>query len=52
MIFNHDSTVGWDGTYGGQKVQQGTYTWTIDTKAILNDEGLQYSGHLNLLIFD
>lgn len=58
MIFNRwgevlfesfDALYGWDGTYNGELVAQGTYTWTIDFKVSATDERKQVLGHVNLL---
>ena len=50
MIFeSHDASVGWDGTYGGTKCQEGTYTWKIEVKTLLSDERKSFVGHINLL---
>jgi gliding motility-associated-like protein len=48
---SHDSTVGWDGTYGGgQKIaQDGTYTWKIDFKTSKNDERVMSTGSVNII---
>lgn len=50
LIFeSHDQTIGWDGTYGGKIVQQGTYVWKITTKLRDKDERRYFTGHVNLL---
>jgi gliding motility-associated-like protein len=50
IIFeSHDATVGWDGTYNGELMQNGTYTWKIDFKSRVNDKKYQAVGHVNLL---
>lgn len=58
MIFNRwgevifesfDATAGWDGTFGGKHVAQGTYTWQIEFKTLYTDERISINGHLNLL---
>ncbi|MFT5860136.1 MAG: gliding motility-associated-like protein [Flavobacteriaceae bacterium] len=46
---SHDISVGWDGTYGGQPVQSGNYTWIVRTKGLLDDGKYTYNGHINLL---
>lgn len=48
---SHDASIGWDATYGnnGRPVQDGTYTWKIDFKTILNDERIEVVGHVNVL---
>jgi gliding motility-associated-like protein len=50
LIFEtHDASVGWDGTYGGELVQEGTYTWRIIFKAPNNDKKYEDSGHLSIM---
>ena len=50
VIFeSHDASVGWDGTYGGNLVAQGTYTWKIEFKTLYTDERISVDGHVNLL---
>ncbi|MDX2360279.1 MAG: gliding motility-associated C-terminal domain-containing protein [Crocinitomicaceae bacterium] len=44
-----DPESAWDGTYNGRMVETGTYTWTIWTKNILNDEKLLFNGHVTVL---
>ena len=46
---SHDSTVGWDGTYGGKLVQNGTYTWKIEFKTTENDKRIMVTGHVNII---
>jgi gliding motility-associated-like protein len=46
---NHDPTASWDGTYQGKVVQEGTYTWTIETKDLTNDKKYTFNGHLTVL---
>ena len=46
---SHDSSVGWDGTYGGKLVQDGTYTWRIEFKTTETDERRLITGHVNLI---
>ena len=46
---SHDASVGWDGTYGGTIVQDGTYTWKIEFKTTINDERRMLIGHVNVL---
>lgn len=45
----NDITYFWDGTYNGQVVQDGTYTWKIVIKDPYTDERRDYVGHLNVL---
>ncbi len=44
-----DPAAGWDGTYHGKPVPQGTYTWTIRVKNKSNDKFNTYSGHLTVI---
>ncbi len=46
---SNDATQGWDGTYGGELVQDGSYTWKIEFKSISNDERFIHTGHVNVL---
>ncbi len=46
---SHNVEVGWDGTYGGKIVQDGTYTWTIEFKTNQSDERVHVEGHLNVI---
>jgi gliding motility-associated-like protein len=39
---------GWDGTYKGEKCQDGTYTWKLTYKDYLGSKN-QVTGHVNLL---
>lgn len=50
LIFqSNDVNIGWDGTYGDNKVQDGTYTWKIEFKALENDERSVVVGHVNVI---
>jgi len=46
---SHDVAVGWDGTYGGQIMQDGVYIWKIDFKTTASDERVMITGHVTLL---
>jgi gliding motility-associated-like protein len=46
---SHDPSVGWDGTYMGQMVQEGTYTWTIRCTDLLNDKKYTFEGHVSVI---
>lgn len=46
---SRDVSVGWDGTYGGRPVQDGTYTWFIKCADLTNDEKYEFQGHLNVI---
>jgi gliding motility-associated-like protein len=48
VIFeSFDSEVGWDGTYNGVYVQDGTYSWIMTIKDLRNDNFYKYLGHIN-----
>lgn len=50
IIFeSHNADIGWDGTYGGVLMQDGTYTWKIEFKTTTSDERKVVVGHVNLL---
>jgi gliding motility-associated-like protein len=46
---SHDVSEKWDGTYGGNIVPQGTYTWIASGKDSLNDEKFTFNGYINVL---
>jgi gliding motility-associated-like protein len=46
---SHDPSATWDGTYNGEYVQQGTYTWTIEAKDLVNDNKYEFNGFINVL---
>ncbi|TNE75125.1 MAG: T9SS type B sorting domain-containing protein, partial [Bacteroidetes bacterium] len=46
---SHDPSVGWDGTYNGQIVPQGTYTWTMQVADGFNDDKYTFNGHINII---
>jgi gliding motility-associated-like protein len=50
LIFeSRDPDYGWDGTYNGKLVQQGTYTWVIEFKAPNNDKKFVETGYVHFL---
>ncbi len=50
IIFeSHNADIGWDGTYGGKLMQDGTYTWKIEFKTNTSDERKIVVGHVNML---
>ncbi len=50
VIFESMNTdAGWDGTYHGYAVQEGTYTWTIRVKNRMEDNYNIYNGHVSVL---
>jgi gliding motility-associated-like protein len=46
---SHDASVGWDGMYGGDIVQDGTYTWKIEFKSSVNDKRIMKTGHVSVI---
>ncbi|HIP31208.1 MAG TPA: PKD domain-containing protein, partial [Crocinitomicaceae bacterium] len=46
---SYDSAFGWDGTYHGKLVQDGTYTWKIDFKETMTDKRHSKTGHVNVI---
>lgn len=46
---SHDLNVGWDGTFNGKPVQEGTYVWTVQTKNTNDDGKLTFNGHVTIL---
>lgn len=46
---SHDWTVGWNGTFGGNIVQDGIYTWKIEVKTTSKDDRRIYTGHVNVI---
>ena len=49
LFESHNAAVGWDGTYGGELCQSGTYIWRIEFKTSTTDERKLITGHVNLL---
>jgi gliding motility-associated-like protein len=50
IIFeSHDTSVGWDGTYGNKECLNGTYTWTIQVTDTVKKEVKNLHGHVNLI---
>ncbi len=58
MIFNRwgetiwesrDPSVFWDGTYNGQVVPSGTYTWRAWTRDVVNDKKREFFGSINVI---
>lgn len=45
----HDPSIGWDGTYMGEIVQSGIYTWRARVKDLYNDDKLEFNGSINLM---
>ncbi|MFK7787675.1 MAG: gliding motility-associated C-terminal domain-containing protein [Crocinitomicaceae bacterium] len=46
---SRDPSIGWDGTYNGQIVQSGMYTWVARVKDLYNDANYEFNGSINLL---
>ena len=46
---SNDASVGWDGTYNGKLVQNGTYVWKVEFKTLSNDERIMRTGHVNVI---
>lgn len=50
MLFqSSDVNIGWDGTYNGQLLKEGTYTWVLEFGHNDNDQRFVRHGHVNLL---
>ena len=46
---SHNYDIGWNGTYAGNIIPDGVYTWKIEVKTSRNDERKAYVGHVNVL---
>ncbi|MFT6500048.1 MAG: gliding motility-associated-like protein [Crocinitomicaceae bacterium] len=46
---SHDPSVGWDGTYEGKPVQNGTYAWRARVTNLYDDGKEEFSGSINLI---
>lgn len=46
---SHDINVGWDGTYNGKRVPQGSYSWVAKVKSSYNDDKKTFSGSITIL---
>ncbi len=44
-----NAEAGWNGTYGGKIVPDGTYVWKISAKHLFKDRRQHWSGHVNVL---
>jgi gliding motility-associated-like protein len=49
LFESNNSNFGWDGTYGGKIVKDGTYVWKIEFKTKYTDERQVHHGHVNVL---
>lgn len=46
---SHDPSVGWDGTYKGKLVKDGTYVWRATVSNLYDDGKLEFNGSINLI---
>lgn len=46
---SNDISVKWDGTYNGEILPDGTYTWVIRTKDSITDEIYNFKGHVAII---
>lgn len=46
---SHNYDVGWNGTYNGNVVSDGVYTWKIEVKTNRTDERKSYVGHVSTI---
>jgi len=46
---SNDISVKWDGTYNGEVLPDGTYTWVIRTKDTVTDEIYDFTGHVLII---
>lgn len=46
---SHDVNAAWDGTYNGQIVPRGTYTWLIRTRELISDKKYTWNGTINII---
>lgn len=49
LFESNDAEFGWDGTYGGNVVQDGTYVWKIRYKVTGVDKPQEMVGHVNVI---
>lgn len=49
MFESFNPAVGWDGTYGGQIVKDGTYIWKIELEEGPDFIDREFNGHVNIL---
>lgn len=49
LFESNDASIGWDGTYNGKIVKDGTYIWNIEFKETMSDKRHVHTGHINLL---
>ena len=46
---SYNLAVGWNGTFGGEIVEDGVYIWHITTAEIASDKKLDYHGHVTVV---
>ncbi len=46
---SHDLSVGWDGTYKGKVVPDGTYIWTLKAADPHSDDKFRFKGFVNII---
>jgi gliding motility-associated-like protein len=50
VIFQSNNLlIGWDGTHNGVKVKEDVYVWKIKVKKKINQDKMEFHGHVNLL---
>ncbi len=50
LVFeSYDSSRGWNGTFGGEIVQDGVYIWHIEAGALHTDKRLEFDGHVTVI---
>ncbi|AEA44878.1 choice-of-anchor L domain-containing protein [Fluviicola taffensis] len=49
LFESHDVNFGWDGTYNGTQVKEGTYIWTIVARGATDKKARKFEGHVNML---
>lgn len=46
---SHDANASWDGTYNGNPVPQGAYTWVIRARELISDKKYVWNGTINII---
>ncbi|NOQ71464.1 MAG: PKD domain-containing protein [Crocinitomix sp.] len=49
MFESYNLATGWNGTFGGDLVQDGVYIWHITTAEIATDKKLEFHGHVTVV---
>ena len=49
LFVSYNLATGWNGTYGGEIVEDGVYIWHITTADIATDEKLEFFGHVTIV---